>query len=214
MDNEKFEQVKALVEQWDYEWGCGPFEDCLPEGDELRKLNQLTGRDWTVEDVRLACFEYSSHNSLEETAYLLFHGDYPPVTNVNLVFYQPKPGAVLNPKEVYETYSLGNQMKALVPLPMEEITAALRSVPGFREHQWAAAGYKPDYSHSLRMNCLDQPDPWSDVHFWAFWYGGRKNPEPNHVLSLSCRNLTGEQLQTLIDLLAGFGLPVQYQEKE
>lgn len=214
MEEANYEQVKALVEQWDYEWGCGPFEDCLPEEDELRRLNELTGRTWEAEDVLETCFEFSSHNSVDETVYFLFHGDYPPVTNVDLVFYRPKPGAALDPKTVYEKYRLGNQMKALEPLPWAEITEAIRSVPGFQEHPWAAAGYKPDHTHSLRMNGLDQPNPWSDVHFWAFWYGGRKNPEPNHVLSLSCHNLPEEQLQALIDLLAGFDLPVRYREED
>ena len=98
MDESIFEQVSALVEHWDEEWGCGPFEDSLPEADELQKLNELTGRDWAAEDVRDVCFEFSSHNSLEETVYFLMHGDYPPVTNVNLVFYRLKPGAALDPK--------------------------------------------------------------------------------------------------------------------
>lgn len=209
MDGRRFEQVKALVERWDEEWGCGPFEDCLLEEDTLRELNSLTGRDWTAEDARLVCFEYTAHHSLEETVYFLFHGEYPPVTNVSLVFYQLKPGAALDPETVYEKYRLGNQMKALLPLPMEEITEALRALPGFQEYQWK--NYEPDY---LRMDCLNQPDPWSDVCFYAFWYGGRKNPRPDHLLCLSCRNLTEGQLQSLIDLMADFALPVQYREED
>ena len=50
MEEIHYEAVKALVEQWDYDWGCGPFEDCLPEEDEVRKLNDWTGRIWTAED--------------------------------------------------------------------------------------------------------------------------------------------------------------------
>ena len=213
MDMEKYAQVKTMVENWDEEWGCGPFEDCLPEEDGLRRLNELTGRDWTAEEVRELCFEYAGHNSAEETAYCLFRGDYPPVRCTDLVFYRPKPGARPDPRETYEKYRLGGQMKALEPLCRTEITEALRAVPGFREHQWAAAGYTPDYSHSIRMDCLDQPDPWSDVHFWAFWYGGRKNPEPNHLLCLSCHNLTEAQTRTLVDLLTKSGVPLQYREE-
>lgn len=209
MDKMRFEQVKAMVEDWDGEWGCGPFEDCLPEEADLRKLNALTGQSWTAEDVRLACFEYSSHNSLEETACFLFHGDYPPVKNVHLVFYQLKPGAVLDAKTVYEKYRLGNQMKALLPLPVEDITEALRNVPGFQEHRWDR--YQPDFP---RMDSIDQPDPWSDTHFVVFWYGGRRNPKPDHLLCLSCHNLHEKQLKTLTDLLAGFGLSVQYREED
>lgn len=209
MGEKNFEQVQALVEHWADEWGCGPFEDSLPEADELRQLNELTGRDWEAEDVRDVCFEFSSHNSLEETVYFLFHGDYPPVTNVTLVFYQPKPGAVLDPKAVYEKYRLGNQTKALAPLPMEEITAALRVFPGFQEHTWNR--YKPD---GLRMDCVDQPDPWSDVHFWAFWYGGRKNPRPDHLLCVCCRNLREKQIQSLLNVISGFGIPLRYREED
>lgn len=214
MERQAYEQVKALVEQWDDDWGCGPFEDSLPGEDELQRLNQLTGRDWTAEDVREICFEYGSHNSTEETVYFLFHGDYPPVTNVELAFYRLKPGAAPEPQAVYEKYRLGGQMDTLEPLPWANITAALRSVPGFREHVWARAGYRPDHTHSVRMNCLEQPDPWSDVHFWAFWYGGQGNPDPNHLLCLSCRNLTEEQIQSLLDLLAGLGVPLQYRQED
>lgn len=209
MDERQFAEVKALVEAWDEEWGCGPYEDCLPEDADLQKLNALTGQDWEAEDVREICFEYSCRNSLEETAYYLIYGDYPAVKNINLVFYRLKPGAVLDPKTVYEKYRLGNQMKALIPLPMEEITEALQNVPGFQAHEWD--GFEPEH---LRMNGEAQPDPWSDVHFWAFWYGGRKNPRPDHLLCLSCHNLNDEQIQTLIDLLAGFDLPVQYREED
>ncbi|MCI9120895.1 MAG: hypothetical protein HFG00_05135 [Oscillibacter sp.] len=208
MEEIHYEAVKALVEQWDYDWGCGPFEDCLPEEDELRKLNDWTGRSWTAEDVRLACFEYASHNSLEETIYFLFHGAYPPVTNTELVFYRSRPGAVLDPKTVYETYRLGKQMKALVPLPVEEITEALRAVPGFQEDP--QKGFAP----GLLMNGLEQPAYWSNVCFYAFWYGGRGNPRPDHLLCLSCRNLSGPQIQTLTGLLADFALPVQYREAD
>lgn len=207
MDQMKFEQIKAMVEDWDEEWGCGPFEDCIPEETDLRKLNTLTGQNWTAEDVRLACFEYSSHHSLEETAYFLLYGDYPPANSVNLVFYQLKPGAALDPESVYEKYRLGNQMKALRPLPMEEITDALRNLSGFQEHPWGA--YKPE---NLRMDCTSQPDPWSDVHFWAFWYGGRKNPRPDHLLCLACHNMTETQIESLKNCLSRFDISLQYRE--
>lgn len=209
MEKTNFEQVKTLVEQWDEDWGCGPFEDCLPEEDELRLLNELTGREWDAEDVRYACFEYHSHNSLEETVYFLFHGDYPPITNVDLVFYRPKPGAVLNAEAVYEAYRLGKQMKALEPLPRTNIMEGLRSFPGFQEHHWN--GFVSDV---LCMDCLEQPDPWSDICFHVFWYGGKGNPQPDHLLCLSCRNMMEEQIQALTNLLAGFGIPLQYREED
>ena len=209
MEEKNFRRVMELVERWDYEWGCGPWEDSLPEADEVLELNELTGQNWTAEDVRELCFEFSSHNSLEETAYFLFHGDYPPVTNVNLVFYRLKPGAVLDPQTVYEKYRLGNQMKALVPLPAEEITEALRALPGFREHSWN--GYQPE---GLRMDCLEQPGAWSDVHFWTFWYGGRNNPRQDHVLNICCRDLSEDQIQALLDVMADFEIPLRYREED
>ncbi len=209
MEEKNFRRVMELVERWDYEWGCGPWEDSLPEADEVLELNELTGQNWTAEDVRELCFECSSHNSLEETVYFLFHGDYPPVTNVNLVFYRLKPGAVLDPQTVYEKYRLGNQMKALVPLPAEEITEALRALPGFREHSWN--GYQPE---GLRMDCLEQPGAWSDVHFWTFWYGGRNNPRQDHVLNICCRDLSEDQIQALLDVMAGFEIPLRYREED
>ena len=72
MEGKGFERVGELVRRWDDDWGCGPFEDCLPEEAELQRLRELTGRDWTAEEVRELCFEFSSHNSLEKTAYFSF----------------------------------------------------------------------------------------------------------------------------------------------
>jgi len=123
-----------------------------------------------------------------------------------MAFWKQKPGAVLDPKTVYEKYRLGGQLKALIPLPMEEIEEAFRALPGWKR-------YDREESGSARFDCLDQPDAWSDVHFWLFWYGGRKNPQPDHLLRISCRSLSGEQLQSLLDLMEGFGVPLQYREE-
>ncbi len=210
MNEQAWEQVKQLVEDWDDDWGCGPYEDCLPEEEELQTLNELTGRAWEAEDVREACFEYHSHNSLEETVYFLFHGEYPPVTNTMLVFYRPKPGAVLKPQEVYEKYRLGGQMKALEKLPMEAVVDAFRSLPGWQEYK-----FRQPSGHSFRFNCLDQPNPWADVHFWLRWYGRETEVEREHqLLCLSCHNLTEEQRQSLLDCLTPFDIPLQYQEED
>ena len=214
MNEQNYEQVKALLEQLDYDWGCGPYEEALPDADQLRTLNALTGRSWTAEDIREICFLYGSHNSTEETVYYLFRGAYPPVTDVDLIFYRLKPGAAPDQKTVYETYRLGGQMETLESLPRTGVTEALRSVPGFQEHPWARDGYRSDQTHSVRFDCLDQPDHWSDVHFWAFWYGGRENPEPDHMLRLSCHNMAEAQVNILTDLLASFGIPLQYREED
>lgn len=207
MEEKHYEQVRSLVEQMDYDWGLGPYEEALPDEDRLRKLNELTGRDWSAEEIRDICFLYGSHNSTEETVYFLFHGGYPPVTNVDLVYYRLKPGAALDAKTVYEKYRLGNQMKALAPLPVEEILEALRALPGWKEH-------KREGSDSVRFDCVKQPDAWSDVHFWIFWYGGQKNPRPDHLLRLSCHNLKEGQIQSLLDVMEGFGIPLQYREED
>ncbi len=212
MREENYEPVKALVETWDEEWGCGPYEDCLPEAEELRRLNELTGRNWKAEDVRDVCFEFSAHNSLEETVYFLLHGEYPPVYQVRLVFYRPKPGAALDPKAVYEKYRFGGKMKALEKLPYEQIVEKLRGFSGWAE--WTPGG-GGDMGRNRRFDCVEQRKYWSDTHFWIFEYGRETETEhETQLICLSCRNLSEEQIQALTDILAAFGLSVQDREED
>ena len=96
-----------------------------PEPEDVAEVNRLTGQDWTAEDLRLICCEYWSHNSLEETAYQLIHGDLPVVRETDLAFWRAKSGAALDAAAVYRKYCTGGAMKALEPLPMEEILTAI-----------------------------------------------------------------------------------------
>ncbi len=174
-----------------------------PEPEDVAEMNRLTDRDWEAEDLRLICNEYWSHNSLEETAYQMLHGDLPPVRETDLAFWRAKRGAVLDSAAVYEKYCTGGAMKALEALPMEKILAALRTLPGWREKERKWSG------EDRRFDCQSQAEYWSDTHFWVFPYG---KDDAVQMVRLSCHNMSDEQIKVLIDLMAQFDCSEQYRE--
>ena len=174
-----------------------------PDPEDVAEANRLTGRNWEAEDLRLICCEYWSHNSLEETAYQLLHGDLPPVRETDLAFWRAKSGAILDSAAVYKKYCTGGAMKALEPLPMEEILAALRTLPGWREKERKWSG------EDRRFDCQSQAEYWSNTHFWVFPYG---KDEAVQMVRLSCHNMSDEQIKVLIDLMAQFDCSEQYRE--
>ena len=93
--DKNFEQVKKLIERISDSYD-------LPTQKQTEKMQKLTGIDWSAEDLQTQCCEYWSHNTLEETAYFMLHGEYPFVRDVDLVFWQYKPGVVMDDREVFE----------------------------------------------------------------------------------------------------------------
>ena len=170
-----------------------------PEPEDVAEVNRLTGRDWEAEDLWLICCEYWSHNSLEETAYQLIHGDLPVVRETDLACWRAKSGAVLDAAAVYLKYCTGGAMKALEALPLEEIMAAVQALPG-----WKAEDEK-----DRRFDCEEQAEYWSDTHFWVFPYG---KDGAVQMVRLSCHNMSDEQIQTLVALMAQFDCSEQYRE--
>lgn len=79
MEHENLEQVKELINR------IADSYD-LPTEEQVAEMCSLTKEDWSAEDLQEICCEYWSHNSLEETAYIMFHGEYPPVHEVVLLF--------------------------------------------------------------------------------------------------------------------------------
>ncbi len=79
MEEKNLEQVKELIDR------IADSYD-LPTGEETEEMQKLTGIDWDAEDLQMMCCEYWSHNSIDETAYLMFHEEYPPVREVELCF--------------------------------------------------------------------------------------------------------------------------------
>ncbi|MDE7309922.1 MAG: hypothetical protein K2N61_14930 [Lachnospiraceae bacterium] len=72
MEYENLEQVKELINR------IADIYD-IPTKEQVRKMQELTGVEWDAKDLQMTCCEYWSHNSLEETAYFMFHEDYSPV---------------------------------------------------------------------------------------------------------------------------------------
>jgi hypothetical protein len=154
METKNLEQVKELINR------IADYYD-LPTEEETEEMRKLTGMDWSAEDLQMQCCEYWSHNSLEETAYLMFHGDCPPVHEVDLVFWKYKPGVVMDDQAVFNKYSLGKgTLKALEALPLDEILQKINELfSGWQQ-------YNPVSSDkSWRFDCLVQTEYWMDTHF-------------------------------------------------
>ncbi|MCI9510762.1 MAG: hypothetical protein HFG13_00030 [Oscillibacter sp.] len=131
LEMRNLEQVKRLTNDLDDYSREGP-----PTEERVRQMRDLTGIDWTAEEQWRHCFAYTSRASLEETAYLMFHKEYPPVYQADPVFWKCLPGIVLDEKEIYKTYRLGRgTLKALEPLPLEEILEKIGKLfPGWTRY--------------------------------------------------------------------------------
>ena len=204
METKNFEQVKALINR---------IADCydLPSEEQTEEMRKLTGMNWNAEDLQMLCCEYWSHNSLEETAYFMFHGNYPQIHDVDLAFWRYKPGVTLNDQTVYEKYRFGKgSLKALEALPLEEILQKIRTeFSGW--HQNADIGQP---GRSWCFDYLGQTECWSDPHFWLFEYGRETDTQTEHqILKFSCHNMSEAQINNILALMEGFHCPLHIREE-
>lgn len=205
METKNLEQVKELINR---------IADCydLPTKEQTEEMQKLTGMDWDTEDLQMTCCEYWSHNSLEETAYLMFHGDYPPVCEVELIFWKYKPGVVLDDQTVYEKYRFGKgNLKALEALPLEEILQKIKE----EFSNWQQAANMGHDGESWRFDCLEQADYWTDTHFWIFEYGRETDGQREHqILRFSCHNMSKEQINLISECMEGFQCSLRIREED
>lgn len=202
MEEKNLDQVKELINR------IADSYD-LPTEEQIDKMNQLTGEEWEAEDLQMLCCEYWSHNSLEETAYMMFHGEYPPVYETELIFWKYKPGVVLDDNAVYEKYRFGKgTLKALEPLPLNEILERLKeSFP-----KWEVMNPEDEYNY--RFDSPEQEEYWSDTNFWVFEYGRNINTEREHqLLRISCHNMSEHQMDTIIQCMESFQCPLHIREE-
>lgn len=204
METEHLTQVRDLINQ---------IADCydLPSKEQTEEMGRLTGVAWDAGDLQMLCCEYWSHHSLEETAYLMFHGRYPPVHETDLIFWRSKPGAVLDDRAVYEKYRLGKgTLKALEALPLEEILETVRErFPNWRHRDENGCSYR----ESWRFDCLEQEAYWTDTHFWIFEYGRETEARREHqILRFSCHNMNAEQIGGIMACMAQFRCPLHLRE--
>lgn len=203
MENENLEQVKKLINEIADSYG-------LPTEEQVKEMRELTDIDWDAEDLQMVCCEYWSHNSLEETAYLMFHDEYPRVCKTELVFWKYKSGAALDDKAVYEKYRFGKgTIKALEVLPLEEILGKIKEIfPEFKQNTEAGTE-----GSSYRFECLEQPEYWSDTHFWIFEYGRDTENEREHqILRFSCHNMNEKQVNMIIKCMEKFQCALHIRE--
>ncbi len=204
MEYENLEQVKELINR------IADIYD-IPTKEQVRKMQELTGVEWDAKDLQMACCEYWSHNSLEETAYFMFHEDYPPVQEEDLVFWKYKQGVVLDSQEVYEKYRLGKgKLKALEALPVKEI---------FQKVKEKFSDWKQDMEtsneESCRFICPEQKEYWTDTHFWIFLYGREANGQKEtQMVRFSCHNMNEQQIQVIFACMKEFECSLYIREEK
>lgn len=202
LEDENLEQVKELINR------IADYYD-LPRADQVEKMNQLTGEEWCAEDLQMLCCEYWSHNSLEETAYMMFHGEYPLINDTDLVFWKYKSGVVMDDNIVYEKYRFGRgTLKALEVLPLGELLERLRVLfSGWEVEQ------QEEYSYYFRSS--EQKEYWSDTNFLLFVYGRNLNKEREHqLLRFSCHNMSEQQMDIIIQCMEEFQCKLHIREDE
>jgi len=208
METKNLEQVKELINR------IADYYD-LPTEEQTKEMRKLTGIDWSAEDLQMQCCEYWSHNSLEETAYLMFHEDYPPVHEVELVFWKYKAGVVLDDQDVYNKYRLGKgKLKALEALPLDEILQKIKDIfIGWQQN--TKVGRETTWRKtSWRFDCLTQAEDWSDTHFWIFEYGRETEIQREHqMLKFICHNMSDEQINLILECMASFQCPLHIREE-
>ena len=184
----------------------------LPTEEQTEEMRKLTGMDWDAEELQMSCCEYWSHNSLEETAYLMFNGDYPPVHDVDLIFWKYKPGVELDDQTVYEKYRFGKgTLKALEALPLEEIIQKIKE----KVSGWQQNTDEEEDRESWRFDCLEQAEYWTDTHFWIFEYGRETNVQREHqILRFSCHNMSEEQINIILECMESFQCPLHIREED
>ncbi len=203
MEEKNLEQVKELINR------IADSYD-LPTEEQVERMNQLTGEEWNAEDLQMICCEYWSHNSLEETAYMMFHGDYPPVHETELVFWKYKSGVVLDDNMVYEKYRFGKgTLKALEALPLDKILERLKEM----FPKWKVE--KSDGNYSYHFDSPEQEAYWSDTNFWLFEYGRDLETGREHqLLRFSCHNMSEQQMDTILRCMENFQCPLHSREEE
>lgn len=203
MEEKNLEQVKELINR------IADSYD-LPTEEQVERMNQLTGEEWNAEDLQMICCGYWSHHSLEETAYMMFHGDYPPMHETELVFWKYKSGVVLDDNMVYEKYRFGKgTLKALEALPLDKILEGLKEM----FPKWEVE--KSDGNYSYRFGSPEQEAYWSDTNFWLFEYGRDSETGREHqLLRFSCHNMSEQQIDTILRCMENFQCPLHIREEE
>ena len=205
MEEKNLESVKELIDRIADFYG-------LPTKEETEEMRRLTGIDWDAEDLQMTCCEYWSHNSLEETAYLMFHEEYPPTRQVELSFWRYKPGVVLDDQTVYKKYRLGKgNLKALEALPLEEILQKVKD----QFSDWQENTKVEHDGTSWRFDCLNQTDYWTDTHFWIFEYGRETDLQREHqILVFNCHNMSDTQINLILECMSSFQCPLHIREEK
>lgn len=205
MEEKNIEQVKELINRI-----ADSFD--LPTEEQVLKMRRLTGIDWETEELQMLCCGYWSHHSLEETVYLMFHEEYPPVNETDLVFWKYKPGVVMDDKEVYEKYRLGKgKLKAIEALDVEDILQKIKnSFLGYEQN--LKAGRE---GGSYRFDCLEQSEYWKDTHFRIFIYGREIDAQKeNQLVRFLCHNMSEQQISAIVACMEEFQCSLHIREEK
>lgn len=203
MEEKNLEQVKELINRI-----ADSYDP--PTEEQVVKMRGLTGIDWEAEELQMLCGGYWEHHSLEETAYLMFHEEYPHVNHTDLVFWKYKPGVVMNDQEVYEKYRLGKgKLKALEALDIEAILQRIKILfSGYEQNINVGSEGK-----SYRFDCRKQTEYWTDTHFWIFIYGRETEGQTeNQMVRYACHNMSEQQIGSILACMEEFQCSLHIKE--
>lgn len=205
MEEKNLEQVRELINRI-----ADSYDP--PSEEQVMEMRGLTGIDWEAEELQMLCGGYWEHHSLEETAYLMFYEEYPPVNHTDLVFWKYKPGIIMNDQEVYEKYRLGKgKLKALEALDIEAILQRIKIMfPGYEQNINAGSEGK-----SYRFDCLEQTEYWTDTHFWIFIYGRKTEGQTeNQMVRFTCHNMSEQQIGSILACMEEFQCSLHIKEEK
>ena len=145
---------------------------------------------------------------MEETAYLMFHKQYPPTHQIELIFWKSKETITLDDAAIYEMYRFNQgTLDALAALPYVEILVKLKDLFHWNQHGELADG-------DVRFTCPNQSEYWGNTHFWVFEYSRESGTEREcQLLRFSCHNMSEEQLKRIITCMELFQCPLCIHEE-
>lgn len=203
MEDGNLEQVKKLIEE------MGDHYD-LPTEKQVQEMRKLTGVNWEAEELQMLCCEYWSHNSLAETAYLMFHEEYPPVREEKLAFWKYGQEIAMDENVVFEKYRFGKgETNEIESFSVIEILKRVRDrFPGWVQNIKAG-----NEGRSYRFDCQEQEEYWTATHFWIFLYGREECMAETQVIRFLCHNMAHRQIETIVACMEDLHCPLHIRKQ-
>lgn len=226
METKNLEQVKDLILE---------IDDDTPTKEQVQRMNELTGIDWSIEDLKWECHGCSwDFHTLEESAYCMFHKVYPPGHCKTFVFWKYKPGIITDNNiltthydfddshstqyasekdhVLWHKYQLGrDRTDDLEALPLWDIIKSIQE----RYPNWYEKDPEANKHKVFCFTSLQQENYWMDTSFSILQYDRFINSqEETQMLEFSCHNMTDDQMKPIFECMAYFQCSLHWQEDE